>query len=142
MVREFVMGWEPRQAFTLAMIDFNVDFTHKLCAALMFHPLRDAGVGSPLSLVIGILCVKHPNLFGKSEKLDVLWDKGLCDSNILVTYRKPRPEWLPQHALVLQVSSFMSCLYTFPLMITRQVGGRLIFETTLYKVSYFSLYMY
>ncbi|XP_073145844.1 outer envelope protein 39, chloroplastic isoform X2 [Henckelia pumila] len=87
-----------------AKIDFNVDFTHKLCAALMFHPLRDAGVGSPLSLVIGSLCVKHPNLFGKSEKLDVLWDKGLCDSNILVTYRKPRPEWLPQHALVLQHS--------------------------------------
>ncbi|XP_075512477.1 outer envelope protein 39, chloroplastic isoform X1 [Primulina tabacum] len=86
-----------------AKIDFNVDFTHKLCAALMFHPLsRDAGVGSPLSLVIGSLCVKHPNLFGKSEKLDVSWDKGLCDSNILVTYRKPRPEWLPQHALVLQ----------------------------------------
>lgn len=79
----------------VAKIDFNVDFTHKLCAALMFHPLRfllylkydlfldvyqvyilgkvlfylpflfvetplrllyvnrDAGVGSPLSLVIG-----------------------------------------------------------------------------------------
>ncbi|XP_075520048.1 outer envelope protein 39, chloroplastic-like isoform X3 [Primulina tabacum] len=132
MIREFVMGWEPIQAFTLAMvgtkfrnfkiflancllivsflnmfvtkIDFNVDFTHKLCAALMFHPLRDAGVRSPLSLVIGSLCVNHPNLFGKSEKLDVLWDKGLCDSNILVTYKKPRPEWLPQHALVLQHS--------------------------------------
>ncbi|KAL0370235.1 UNVERIFIED_CONTAM: Outer envelope protein 39, chloroplastic [Sesamum angustifolium] len=88
----------------VAKIDFNVDFTHKLCAALMFHPFRNAVGGSPLSLVIGSLCIKHPNLFGKSEKLDFLWDKGLCDSNILVTYRKPRPEWLSQHAFIIQHS--------------------------------------
>ncbi|XP_051120247.1 outer envelope protein 39, chloroplastic isoform X2 [Andrographis paniculata] len=88
-----------------AKIDFNVDFTHKLCSALMFHPFRNSGGENPLSLVIGSLCIKHPNLFGKSEKLDFLWDKGLCDSNVLVTYRKPRPEWLSQHAFVIQHST-------------------------------------
>ncbi|KAK4358523.1 hypothetical protein RND71_020752 [Anisodus tanguticus] len=83
-----------------AKIDVNVDFTHKLCAALMLQPFRNSG--SPLELVIGSLCIKHPNLFGKSEKLDVLWDKGLYDSNILITYRKPRPEWLAQQSFVIQ----------------------------------------
>ncbi|THG10185.1 hypothetical protein TEA_013878 [Camellia sinensis var. sinensis] len=85
-----------------AKIDLNVDFTHKLCAALMLSPFRNSG--SPLSLVIGSLCIKHPNLFGRSEKLDVLWDKGLYDSNVLIAYRKPRPEWLPQKSFVIQHS--------------------------------------
>ncbi|CAI9105790.1 OLC1v1004803C2 [Oldenlandia corymbosa var. corymbosa] len=85
-----------------AKIDFNVDFTHKLCAALMLHSARNSG--SPLSLIIGSLCIKHPNLFGKSEKLDVLWDKGLYDSNIFIAYRKPKPEWLPQQSFVVQHS--------------------------------------
>lgn len=49
------------------------------------------------------LCIKHPNLFGGSEKLDVSWDKGLYDSNILVAYRRPRPEWLSQQCFVIQV---------------------------------------
>ncbi|CAN0923394.1 Outer envelope protein 39, chloroplastic [Linum grandiflorum] len=83
-----------------AKIDVNVDLTHKLCASLMLPPLRDTG--SPLSLVIGSLCIKHPNLFGGSEKLDVSWDKGLYDSNVLVAFRRPRPEWLPQQCFVLQ----------------------------------------
>lgn len=87
-----------------AKIDFNVDFTHKLCAALMLPSPRNVGRWSPLSLIIGSLCIKHPNLFGKSEKLDFLWDKGLCDSNVLITYRKPRPEWLSQHAFIIQHS--------------------------------------
>ncbi|KAK4369599.1 hypothetical protein RND71_013391 [Anisodus tanguticus] len=86
--------------FLAAKIDVNVDFTHKLCAALMLQPFRNSG--SPLELVIGSLCIKHPNLFGKSEKLDVLWDKGLYDSNILITYRKPRAEWLAQQSFVIQ----------------------------------------
>ena len=50
------------------------------------------------------LCIKHPNLFGKSEKLDLLWDKGLYDSNVSIAYRKPRPEWLTQQTLFLQVN--------------------------------------
>ncbi|XP_015866346.1 outer envelope protein 39, chloroplastic [Ziziphus jujuba] len=86
-----------------ATIDVNVDLTHKLCASLMLPPLRSS-TGSPLSLVIGSLCLKHPNLFGGSEKLDVSWDKGLYDSNILVAYRKPRPEWLAQQSFVIQQS--------------------------------------
>ncbi|KVI08148.1 Bacterial surface antigen (D15) [Cynara cardunculus var. scolymus] len=65
---------------------------------------RNSDRGSPLSLIVGSLCIKHPNLFGKSEKLDVLWDKGLSDSNILIAYRKPRPEWLAQHSFVIQHS--------------------------------------
>ncbi|KAI9072584.1 hypothetical protein K1719_044671 [Acacia pycnantha] len=85
-----------------AKIDVNVDFTHKLCASLMFPTLRSSG--SPLSLIIGSLCIKHPNLFGGSEKLDVSWDKGLYDSNILVAYRRPRPEWLAQQSFVIQHS--------------------------------------
>ncbi|KAJ7948074.1 outer envelope protein 80, chloroplastic [Quillaja saponaria] len=85
-----------------AKIDVNVDFTHKLCASLMLPSLRSSG--SPLSLIIGSLCIKHPNLFGGSEKLDVSWDKGLYDSNVLVAYRKPRPEWLAQKSFVIQHS--------------------------------------
>ncbi|XP_044469061.1 outer envelope protein 39, chloroplastic-like [Mangifera indica] len=85
-----------------AKIDVNVDFTHKLCASLMFPPPRSTA--SPLSLVIGSLCIKHPNLFGGSEKLDVSWDKGLYDSNVLVAYRRPRPEWLSQQCFVVQHS--------------------------------------
>ncbi|KAH9699417.1 Outer envelope protein 39 [Citrus sinensis] len=73
-----------------AKIDVNVDFTHKLCASLMLPPPRNTS--SPLSLVIG------------SEKLDVSWDKGLYDSNILVAYRRPRPEWLSQQCFVIQHS--------------------------------------
>nr|GEX49268.1 outer envelope protein 80, chloroplastic [Tanacetum cinerariifolium] len=87
-----------------ARIDLNVDFTHRLYSAMMLHSFRNSATGSPLSLIVGSLCIKHPNLFGKSEKLDVLWDKGLSDSNILIAYRKPRPEWLAQHSLVIQHS--------------------------------------
>lgn len=85
-----------------AKIDVNVDFTHKLYASLMLPTLRSSS--SPLSLVIGSLCIKHPNLFGGSEKLDVSWDKGLHDSNVLVAYRRPRPEYLAQQSFVLQHS--------------------------------------
>ncbi|KAG7633719.1 Bacterial surface antigen (D15) [Arabidopsis suecica] len=59
---------------------------------------------SPLSLVIGSLCIKHPNLFRGSEKLDVSWDKGLYDSNVLVAFRRPRPEWRPQQCFFIQHS--------------------------------------
>ncbi|KAL9143329.1 hypothetical protein ABFS82_14G228600 [Erythranthe guttata] len=85
-----------------AKVDFNVDFTHKLCAALMLHPFRNASGENSLSLIIGSLCVKHPNLFGQGEKLHFLWDKGLRDSNILFTYRKPKSEWLLQHGFTIQ----------------------------------------
>ncbi|GJU71321.1 outer envelope protein 80, chloroplastic [Tanacetum coccineum] len=73
-------------------------------ASMLAKVLLNSATGSPLSLIVGSLCIKHPNLFGKSEKLDVLWDKGLSDSNILIAYRKPRPEWLAQHSLVIQHS--------------------------------------
>ncbi|KAJ6755599.1 OUTER ENVELOPE PROTEIN 36 CHLOROPLASTIC-RELATED [Salix purpurea] len=85
-----------------AKIDVNVDFTHKLCAASMLPSLRSTG--SPFSLIIGSLGIKHPNLFGGSEKLDVSWDKGLYDSNVIIAYRRPRPEWLSQKCFVIQHS--------------------------------------
>ncbi|KAG6789134.1 hypothetical protein POTOM_005224 [Populus tomentosa] len=85
-----------------AKIDANVDFTHKLCATLRLPSLRSTG--SPLSLIIGSLCIKHPNLFGGSEKLDVSWDKGLYDSNVIIAFRRPRPEWLSQKCFVIQHS--------------------------------------
>lgn len=85
-----------------AKIDVNVDFTHKLCAALKLSPFRNPG--SPLSQIIGSLCIKHPNLFGGSEKLDLSWDKGLYDSNVLIAFRRPRPEWLSQQSFVIQHS--------------------------------------
>ncbi|XP_068651100.1 outer envelope protein 39, chloroplastic [Aristolochia californica] len=86
-----------------AKIDINVDLTHKLCQALLVPPaFRHSS--NLLSQVVASLCVKHPNLFGNSEKLDVLWDKGLCDSNILIAYRKPRPEWLAQKSFIIQHS--------------------------------------
>ncbi|KAF3973498.1 hypothetical protein CMV_003078 [Castanea mollissima] len=49
------------------------------------------------------LYIKHPNLFGGSEKLDVSLDKGLYDSNVLIAYRRPRPELLAQQSFVIQV---------------------------------------
>lgn len=85
-----------------AKIDFNVDLSHKLCAALLLPPLRNAN--NPFSQIVGRLSIKHPSLFGRSEKLDVLWDKGLDDSNILIAFRRPRPEWLSQQSFVMQHS--------------------------------------
>lgn len=49
------------------------------------------------------LCIKHPNLFGGSEKLDVSWDKGLYDSNILIAYRRPRQECRAHQSFTVQV---------------------------------------
>ncbi|XP_043692927.1 outer envelope protein 39, chloroplastic isoform X1 [Telopea speciosissima] len=85
-----------------AKIDVNVDFTHKLCAALMLPPFRDSG--HPFSQIIGSLCIKHPSLFGGSEKLDVSVDKGLYDSNILIAFRRPRPQGVAQQSFVIQHS--------------------------------------
>ncbi|CAN6465141.1 unnamed protein product [Victoria cruziana] len=88
-----------------AKIDVNVDFSHQLCGALFpayVHALRH--LNSPLSQIIGSLCIKHPNLFGRSEKLDVLLDKGLYDSNIFIAYRRPSSHWLAQQTFVVQHS--------------------------------------
>lgn len=85
-----------------AKIDVNVDFTHKLCTSLMLNTFRSDD--NPLSLVIGSLCIKHPNLFGGSEKLDVSWDKGLYDSNILIAYRRPQEKCLAHQSFVVQDS--------------------------------------
>ncbi|KAI4386150.1 hypothetical protein MLD38_004109 [Melastoma candidum] len=96
------MGAQKSVQAGKAKIDVNVDLTHKLCASLMFPSLR--GSKSPLSLIIGSLYIRHPNLFGGSEKLDVSWNKGLCDSNAVIAYRRPRPEWLTQQSFIIQHS--------------------------------------
>lgn len=85
-----------------AKIDFNVDFTHKLCGAFLIPPL--GGSNNPFSQIIGSLSIKHPSLFGRSEKLDLLWDKGLQDSSVIIAFRRPRPEWLSQQSFVIQHS--------------------------------------
>ncbi|XP_072986519.1 outer envelope protein 39, chloroplastic isoform X2 [Typha latifolia] len=82
-----------------AKIDFNVDLSHKLCEAISFS---QGSYGNLYSQIIGSLSVKHPNLFGRNEKLDILWDKGLDDSNILIAFRRPRPEWYSQQSFVFQ----------------------------------------
>ncbi|PSR86433.1 Outer envelope protein [Actinidia chinensis var. chinensis] len=66
-----------------AKVDLNVDFQSKLDAALMLLPFRSSGnplakifgriSGNPLPQIIGSLCIKHPNLFGRSKRLDVPW---------------------------------------------------------------------
>ncbi|VAH20981.1 unnamed protein product [Triticum turgidum subsp. durum] len=52
----------------------------------------------------GRISLKHPSLFGRSEKLDVILDKGVNDSNVVVAFRRPRPEWLSQQSFVIQHS--------------------------------------
>ncbi|GAB2274538.1 Outer envelope protein 39, chloroplastic [Dionaea muscipula] len=85
-----------------AKIDVNVDLSHKILAHILLPHLR--GTNSPLSLVIGSLCIKHPNLFGGSEKLDVSCDKGLFDTNVSIACRRPRHEWLSQQTFLVQHS--------------------------------------
>ncbi|CAL9122998.1 unnamed protein product [Musa textilis] len=85
-----------------ATVDFNVDLTQKLCGALLFPHIRQSS--NPFSQVIARLSIKHPNLFGRNEKLDVLWDKGIDDFNILMAFRRPRPDWLSQQSFTIQHS--------------------------------------
>ncbi|CAL9169738.1 outer envelope protein 39, chloroplastic-like [Musa acuminata AAA Group] len=85
-----------------AKIDFNVDLTQKLCVALLLPHIRQST--DPFSQVIARLSIKHPNLFGRNEKLEVLWNKGLDDSNILIAFRRPRPDWTSQQSFTIQYS--------------------------------------
>ncbi|THU46870.1 hypothetical protein C4D60_Mb09t09490 [Musa balbisiana] len=85
-----------------AKIDFNVDLTQKLCGALLLPHIRQST--DPFSQVIARLSIKHPNLFGRNEKLEVLWNKGLDDSNILIAFRRPRPDWTSQQSFTIQYS--------------------------------------
>jgi len=84
-----------------AKVDMHLDLTHMLCEALLLPPLRSSGVA--LSHIVGRISLKHPSLFGRSEKLDVILDKGINDSNVVVAFRRPRPEWLSQQSFVIQV---------------------------------------
>ncbi|XP_042418235.1 outer envelope protein 39, chloroplastic-like isoform X1 [Zingiber officinale] len=85
-----------------AKIDFNVDLTQKLCGELLLPHIRHSR--NPFSQVIARLSLKHPNLFGGNEKFDILWDKGLDDSNILIAFRRPKPDWLCQQSFTIQQS--------------------------------------
>lgn len=63
----------------------------------------------------GRVSINHPDIFGGSEKLDLLWDKGLQDSNVVIAIRRPRPEWLSQQSFIIQVTvtpqKVSSCFY-------------------------------
>lgn len=96
------MGVQQSIQLGNAKIDANFDYTNALYAALLKHPFRNSANAS--SLVRGSICLKHPNLFGKCEKLDVSFDKGLYDISIFAAFRKPRPEWLSQHTFFVQGS--------------------------------------
>lgn len=79
------------------------------------------------------LCIKHPNLFGKSEKLDVSWDRGLYDSNMTVAFRRPRPEWLAQQSFVIQVCrSKLLIFFYFPTLLC--FPWNFVFEVAVYGV--------
>jgi hypothetical protein len=51
------------------------------------------------------LSLKHPSLFGGNEKLDVSWDKGLNDSEIVVAFRRAQFGLFPQQSFVFKVIS-------------------------------------
>ncbi|KAF0925264.1 hypothetical protein E2562_015975 [Oryza meyeriana var. granulata] len=83
-----------------AKVDVHVDLTHMLCEALLLPPMRNSG--ATFSQIVGRISLKHPSLFGRSEKLDVILDKGINESNAVVAFRRPRPEWLSQQSFVIQ----------------------------------------
>ncbi|KAI4301132.1 hypothetical protein L6164_034444 [Bauhinia variegata] len=83
-------------------VRIGVNFIEKLCCSHMLPPFS-AHV-SPFSLISGSLCMKHPNLFGRREMLDIGWHKGAHDSNLMIAYRKTRPQHLGQRSLTLQHS--------------------------------------
>uniref|UniRef100_A0A8R7K2P4 Uncharacterized protein n=1 Tax=Triticum urartu TaxID=4572 RepID=A0A8R7K2P4_TRIUA len=83
-----------------AKVDLQVDLTHMLCEALLLPPLSSSS--ATISQIVGRISLKHPSLFGRSEKLDVILDKGVNDSNVVVAFRRPRPEWLSQQSFVIQ----------------------------------------
>uniref|UniRef100_A0A452ZIB6 Bacterial surface antigen (D15) domain-containing protein n=1 Tax=Aegilops tauschii subsp. strangulata TaxID=200361 RepID=A0A452ZIB6_AEGTS len=85
-----------------AKVDLHVDLTHMLCEALLLPPLSSSS--ATISQIVGRISLKHPSLFGRSEKLDVILDKGVNDSNVVVAFRRPRPEWLSQQSFVIQHS--------------------------------------
>ncbi|XP_020572211.1 outer envelope protein 80, chloroplastic [Phalaenopsis equestris] len=105
-----------------AKIDFNVDLTHKLCGALLVPPLRNPS--GPFSQIVGRVSIKHPDIFGGSEKFDLLWDKGLQDSNVVIAIRRPRPEWLSQQSFIFQHSiSPEIAVHGMPVNILSQMGN-------------------
>ncbi|XP_074574294.1 outer envelope protein 39, chloroplastic-like [Curcuma longa] len=85
-----------------AKIDFNVDLTQNLCGAFLLPHIRYSR--NPFSQVFARLSLKHPNLFGRNEKLDIFWDKGLDDSNILIAFRRPKPDWFCPQSFTFQHS--------------------------------------
>ncbi|XP_027368068.1 outer envelope protein 80, chloroplastic-like [Abrus precatorius] len=85
-----------------AKLDIGVNFIQKLCSYYMLSPLSICS--SPFSLASGSLRLKHPDLVRNSDMLDVSWQKGLHDSNLLIAYRYPRPLYHGHQSLTIQHS--------------------------------------
>ncbi|XP_020231502.1 outer envelope protein 80, chloroplastic-like [Cajanus cajan] len=93
------MGANKSIHFRRSKLDVGVDFIQKLC---MLAPHRlSSGM---LSLANGSLRLRHPGLFYYSDWLDLLWHKGLHDSNLLATYRHLRPLGLGPPSLTIKHS--------------------------------------
>ncbi|XP_054800646.1 outer envelope protein 39, chloroplastic-like [Prosopis cineraria] len=85
-----------------AKLEIRVNFLKKLCCSRTLPPLSATCAASPFSMAIGRFCVKHNNLFGRSETLDVSLHKGLHDSNLLIAFRRPLPLYIGQPCITLQ----------------------------------------
>ncbi|KAL5068103.1 hypothetical protein RYX36_018990 [Vicia faba] len=81
-----------------AKLDIGVNFIQKLCDSYVLSHLN------PFSLASGSLCLKHPDIFHNNDMLDIMWHRGLYDSNLLIGYRNPKPLCHAQHSLTLQHS--------------------------------------
>jgi hypothetical protein len=117
----FHVGARALVCHTVAHISYLIIEGYRSCAC----PLVCPGLGMIIVCTFVPFCcefwslvcrisLKHPSLFGRSEKLDVILDKGINDSNVVVAFRRPRPEWLSQQSFVIQVGIL---LIAFPCLI-------------------------
>ncbi|XP_028758324.1 outer envelope protein 80, chloroplastic-like [Neltuma alba] len=85
-----------------AKLDIGVNFLQKLCCSHTLPSLSTISAASLLSLATGRFCVKHNNLLGRSEMLDMSWHMGLHDSNLLIAFKRPLPIYVGQPCLTLK----------------------------------------
>ncbi|KAK7355899.1 hypothetical protein VNO80_15163 [Phaseolus coccineus] len=83
-----------------AKLDVGVDFTRRLYTSHMNRLSR-----ALVSMATGSLRLKHPGLNYYSDLLDMSWQKGLHDSDLLVTYRyHNRPPDIGPSSLIIKHS--------------------------------------
>ncbi|KAK4281248.1 hypothetical protein QN277_012769 [Acacia crassicarpa] len=84
-----------------AKLEIGVNSLQKQCCSYTLPPLSLI-ISNTLPMAIGRFCVKHNNLLGRNEMLDVSWHKGLHDSDLLIAFRRPLPLHVGQPCLTLQ----------------------------------------